>query len=162
MLPSDNAQASHVDMRQIPSRRDRAEGRIRERRPRLTIIGRHVHAGIGTDEEYRMIPKAGIGGIVGNGVFPVSHNGSKRGREIIRDRVRVSRRVVVLTEDRVRQVEDVAGDVDPGRCGIGCRGNRIGHDVHALLGHGVGFVATAGGVSDDRLDLANRQDRWRH
>ena len=66
-----------------------------------------------------MISRAEIGGIVGDGVFPVSHDGSKRGREIICDRVRVGRRVVVLTEDRVRQVEDVAGDVHPGWSGIG-------------------------------------------
>ena len=147
------AQAGNVDVRQISPCRDRAEGRIRKGRPRLAIVDRHVHAGIGADEEYGMIPRAEIGGIVGNGVFPVSHDRGKRGRQIICDRVRVGRRVVVLTEDRVRQVEDVAGDVDPGRSGISRRGDRIGDDVHALLGHGVGFVAAAGRVRDDRLDL---------
>ena len=52
-----------------------------------------------------MIPCAEIGGIVGDGVFPVSHDGSQRGREIICDRIRVGRRVVVLTEDRVRRLK---------------------------------------------------------
>ena len=74
-------------------------------------------------------------------------------REIVRDRVRVGRRVVVLTEDRVRQIEDVAGDVNPRRGGIGRRGNRIRDDVHAFLGHRVGLVAAADRIRDDRLDL---------
>ena len=47
-----------------------------------------------------MISRRGIAGIVGNGVFPVSHDRCQRGRKIVRDRVRVGRRVVALTEDR--------------------------------------------------------------
>ena len=109
-----------------------------------------------------MKPCTRLAGIVRDGVFPVGHDGSQRGREIICDRVRVSRRVVVLTEDRVRQVEDIAGDVDPGRSGISRRGNRIGNNVHALLGHGVGFVTAAGRVRDDRLDLRAVQAPWKY
>ena len=140
-------------MRQIPSRRDRAERCIREGRPGLAIIGGHVHAGVGADEQDRMISQGEIGGVVGDGVFPVSHDGCKGSRELIRDRVRVCRGVVVLTKDRIRQVEDIAGDVDPSWSGIGRRGDRIGYDVHTVLGHGVGFVATTGRAGDDRLDL---------
>ena len=41
--------------------------------------------------------------------------------------------------------------------GLARRGNRIGDDVHTLLGHGVGLMATAGRVRDDRLDLRTVQ-----
>ena len=69
------------------------------------------------------------------------------------DRVGVGRRVVGLAEDGVRQVVDVAGDVDPlVGGGVVRRGDRVGDVEHAGGGDGVGLVAAAGGVGDDRLD----------
>ena len=105
-----------------------------------------------------MIPRGGISGIVGDRVLPVSHDRVKAGHEIVFDRVRVSRWVVVLTEDHVRQVEDVAGDINPGGGGISRRGNRIGDDVYAFLGYCIGFVAASDWIRDDRFNLSNRPD----
>ena len=105
---------------------------------------------------------AGSVGMLGIVYSPVGHD---RGQEIARlygDRIGIGCRVIALAEDGVRQVEDVAGDIDPLGRGVGCRGNRIGDEVHACRCDGIGFVAAAGGVGDDRLDLRTVEavGRW--
>ena len=104
-----------------------------------------------------MVPRSGISGIVGYRVLPVSHDRVKAGHEIVRDRVRVGRWVIVLTEDHVRQFEDVAGDINPGGGGIGRRRNRIGDDVHAFLGYCVSLVAASDRIRDNRFNLQTIQ-----
>ena len=71
------------------------------------------------------------------------------------DRVRVGRRVVGLAEDGIRQVVDVAGDVDPLELGVGGvvrQEDRVLEVEDAGGGDGVGVVAAADRVGDDRLD----------
>ena len=92
---------------------------------------------------------------VGDEVPPVGHDRAERDGLVELDRVGIGRRVVVLAEDGIGQVVDVARDVHPLELGVGgvvAQGDRVLDVEDAPRGDGVGVVAAADGVGDDRLD----------
>ena len=153
-LPSERLKDETGTWGRLPPSAYCAEGRAREERPRQAVVKRLVHARVAGHEKHGVIPRASrVGGTVGDGVLPIGHDRGQSDGLVERDRIRVGRRVVGLAEDGVRQVVDVAGDVDPGRRDIGRRGDRVGQEVHPLLGDGVDRVAATAGICGDRLDL---------
>ena len=152
MFPCDKVRSVTLEWGRLPPSATRAERRGGVEGPGRAVVGGHVHARVGGDVQDRMISGRQVGRIIRDGVVPVGRDRVEDRGQVVRLGVRVGRRVVALAEDGVGQGLEVAGDVDPGRSGVGGRGDRVGHVVDAVLGDGVGVVAAPGGIGDDLLD----------
>src|SRR5262249_54928536 len=98
-----------------------------------------------------------IGRVIGDAVPPVGRDRVQRDAQVVRVGVRVGRRAVGRAEDGIGQVVDIAGNVDPliGRVGrVVPQEDRVLDVEHTPGGDGVGVVAAADGVGDDRSDGA--------
>ena len=106
-------------MGQIAPLGQRAEGRVGIEGPGRAVVGRHVNARVGGDVQDRVVSQAEIGGIIGYRVVPVGRDRVENDGQVVRLGVGVGRGVIALAEDGIGQCLEAAGDVDPGRCGVG-------------------------------------------
>ena len=120
--------------------------RPRGTQPAPPVVGRAEDPAVAGDVEHRVrqgrVGRVGrrVGEVVGDDVPPVDGQGPQ-GPQLGLTQRRVAERVV-------RDLEQVAGDVGPGRA----RGQRVGDVVDAARGDGVGLVAAAVRVGHDRPD----------